>query len=71
MNPNIDHYKRVPHSPCRNCKYRKEYYPIYLPRACKQCGLVGERNEPYYLEIPVWRDGYVPTKQEIRETWRR
>lgn len=44
-----------PHSVCANCEYRKEKYPL-KPHICTECGYEAERDEPYFVDIPVYAD---------------
>ena len=62
--PNLYGFIVMENSVCRNCMYRKEHYKT-TPTECLECGFIEQRNEPYYIRIPVWNDGYVPTKKDI------
>lgn len=62
--PNLFGYIEVPHSICRNCKFRKEHYKKSIPQDCYECGFLEQRDKPYKVRIPVWEDGYVPTQAD-------
>ena len=52
----IDHYMKYPHSVCGNCKFRKECYGNIAPKECLECGFLNQRNEPYFVDIPVYKE---------------
>lgn len=56
MKKEIDHYIEHPHSTCANCKFRKEHYMTTIPQECLECGFLKERNEPYFVYIPVYKE---------------
>lgn len=52
----IDHILPIDNSVCRNCEYRKEKYSGMVPNECKECGFLKERNAPYSVGVPVYKE---------------
>lgn len=52
----IDHVLPLDNSTCCYCEYRKEKYPKYIPDECKECGFLKERNAPYSVGVPVYKE---------------
>lgn len=64
---NINNVMSYPHSVCRNCESRKSKIPQRIPADCLECGWLRDRDEPDYVGIPVFEDGYVPSYARARK----
>lgn len=68
-NPNILYYlKHNRKIPCQNCFCRKEIPRQNIPTPCSECSHLNIREEHYVVYLPVWKEGYIPTKKESKET---
>lgn len=56
----IDYHMIVANSVCANCRFRKEEYSKEPPKECLECGYLNQRNQPYYSEVPVYKEKIHP-----------
>ena len=55
-----------PNSTCRACEYRRENYPRSVPAECRDCGYLSERDEPDFVGLPVYKEGYISSAARKR-----
>ena len=51
----IAYFFKIKGVTCQNCTSRKEKYKT-VPDECKECGFLNQRNGPYYVVIPCYKE---------------